>query len=93
VRAHLRDVVANAKRAVLPVGAPPAPSPDQVAQTRALSTLYAWYKDWSETAHALIHRRDYLVLMGLAKRRSRRSAGASRNATGDTAPDQPQATA
>jgi hypothetical protein len=38
---------------------------------QALRDLRAWYKDWAETARAVITRRDHLLLMGLGKRRSR----------------------
>ncbi len=34
-----------------------------------LTQLYRWHQDWSETARALIKRRDYLILLGLAKRK------------------------
>jgi len=44
--------------------------------------LYRWYKEWSTTAHAVIKRRDQLLLLGLAKRK--------RAAKGDaTAPTPP----
>jgi hypothetical protein len=41
-------------------------------RTQALEALRAWYHDWSETARAVIRRRDYLVMLGLVKRRVRR---------------------
>jgi hypothetical protein len=40
------------------------------AQDAALRALSAWYRDWSETARAVIHRRDYLLMLGLSQRKS-----------------------
>jgi hypothetical protein len=69
LRQHLRELVAVAQTARLPTTPEPAePSEDQRQET--LKILRAWYKDWSETAHAMIRRRDHLVLMGLAKRKA-----------------------
>jgi hypothetical protein len=68
VRAHLHAVVKTAQTAKLPV---PADTPPVVADRQnALCDLRAWHKDWAETAHAVIRRRDQLILMGLAKRRT-----------------------
>lgn len=38
----------------------------------ALRALRAWYEEWSEMARAVIKRRDHLILLGLAKRKSPR---------------------
>lgn len=47
------------------------PSAEAVAkQQEALRALHAWYSEWSATARAVITRRDYLIRLGLAKRRS-----------------------
>lgn len=67
-RARLRellDTVLSVKQPVLPEAAPSAEE-----REAALRELRAWYIDWSETARAVIHRRDHLILMGLAHRRS-----------------------
>lgn len=32
--------------------------------------LRAWHEDWSEMAKVAVKRRDYLIRMGLAKRKS-----------------------
>jgi alpha-L-fucosidase len=40
------------------------------AEQKSLEALAAWYKDWSETARAVIRRRDQLILLGLAKRKT-----------------------
>jgi hypothetical protein len=76
LRAHLRSLLTVAQ-SVGPVDAPSAPDASTVTQQQALEALYAWYKDWSETARAVIRRRDHLILMGLAKRRSRKEEEAS----------------
>lgn len=69
VRQHLRELIATAQTA-----APPVFPSDPSVQDRdqALLELRAWYKDWSETARAVIRRKDYLVMLGLSKRRANR---------------------
>jgi hypothetical protein len=85
MRTHLRSLVTVAQ-AAKPVEQSPVPTtPD--TQQQALEPLYAWYRDWSETARALIHRRDHLILMGLAKRRSHKDD----DPTDDPNPEQPVA--
>ncbi|WP_437595173.1 hypothetical protein [Sorangium sp. So ce1000] len=37
----------------------------------ALRALYAWHREWSETARAVIKRRDFLVRLGLAHRKTK----------------------
>jgi len=69
VRAHLHSLLVLAQ-SVGPIDAPPAPDASSEAQQRALEALSVWYKDWSETARAVIRRRDHLILLGLAKRKS-----------------------
>jgi hypothetical protein len=70
-RQHLRGLIAVAQAATLAETAV-IPQPSD-AQQKSLETLAAWHNDWSETARAVIRRRDHLILMGLAKRRSRKS--------------------
>jgi len=43
-------------------------------RNHALHELYLWYKDWSETAHAVIKKRAHLITLGLAKRKPRKSS-------------------
>ena len=69
-REHLRSLVAIAQ-AAKPMDLPADP-PITDTQQKALESLNAWHRDWSETARAVIQRRDHLILMGLAKRRSHR---------------------
>lgn len=40
------------------------------ARLQALVDLRAWYDEWAETARVAIKRRDYLIRLGLANRRS-----------------------
>lgn len=70
VRAHLRDLIQIAQMAKAPV-LPIASTVEE--RDAALLELRAWYRDWSETARAVIQRKDYLVMLGLSERRSRRS--------------------
>ncbi len=65
-RNRLRALVTTAQQAKIPVMAIADPS-IATARDQALRDLYAWYNDWSQTAHAVIRRRDHLLLMGLAK--------------------------
>jgi len=40
------------------------------AYVKALGALRVWYVDWSDMARSVIKRRDYLIRLGLAKRKS-----------------------
>ena len=73
-RKRLREQVTLAQSADLPETRPAAPTEEEQVdeQEQALLKLYAWYEDWSETAHATIRRRDHLIRLGLARRRPRR---------------------
>jgi hypothetical protein len=65
-RQRLRDLVTVAKSA--PALPAVSADPDEV-RLQDLLALYRWYRDWSETARAVITRRDYLIRLGLATRR------------------------
>jgi hypothetical protein len=65
LRARLRAVVQTAQAAKVPV-----PAETVAVREKALRELRAWHKDWAETARAVVRRRDQLILMGLAKRKS-----------------------
>ncbi len=67
-RARLRKLVETAQTLEAPVALPTATTPE--AQMAASLALYAWYKDWSSTAHSVIKKRAHLITLGLAKRRS-----------------------
>ena len=69
-RRRLRNLIAVAE------SAPDLSLPDaeKVAKSEAdtlrnLMALRAWYEEWSSIARVVIKRRDYLIRMGLAKRR------------------------
>jgi hypothetical protein len=70
LRQHLRGLVCIAQ-AASPMDLPADP-PMSDTQQASLGSLYVWYRDWSETARAVIRRRDHLILMGLAKRHARK---------------------
>ncbi len=40
------------------------------ARQQALLALYAWYKDWAETARSVVKKRSHLITLGLAKRKA-----------------------
>lgn len=77
-RKRLRQLVEKAQGAPL-VTAPkqdPKTEKDREKYQEDLRALRAWYVDWSETARAVIHRRDYLIRLGLAKpRRAKKDDG------------------
>lgn len=69
---RLRKLVETAKRGISEAHATaPAEPPKNVAQRRAAkAALYAFFAEWSEIARADIKRRDHLIQLGLAKRKS-----------------------
>lgn len=67
-RDRLHALVAAAQTA--PAPAPQESAVDPAERHRALLKMYAWYKDWSNTAHAVIKKRAHLITLGLAKRRA-----------------------
>jgi hypothetical protein len=74
-RRRLRELVHIAQAAKPPVHVMPAPSAAEHEAT--LRELRAWYNDWAETARAVVRRRDHLLLMGLAQRRSQKDEQAA----------------
>jgi hypothetical protein len=76
-RARLHGLVETAKKADMPEAvehlekaAEGSAQKSKQAQAEALRKLYAWYREWSETARSVIARRDYLIRLGLAKRKA-----------------------
>lgn len=67
-RSHLRDLIRVAQTAEPPVF--PTNGAAAAERDEALVHLRAWFRDWSETARAVIDRRDYLVMLGLSQRKS-----------------------
>ncbi len=66
----LRELVAIAQMAQ-PIETLDVTAKDSESREQALRDLLVWYKDWSETARAVIQRRDYRIIMGLSERRRR----------------------
>ena len=64
---RLRKLIADATS--LP-DRPLAHEPDPETRQETARKLYAWLRDWRETARVLITRRDYQIRMGLAERRA-----------------------
>jgi hypothetical protein len=65
---------------------PPTPeqlAADDEAYVRALGELWVWYDEWSEIARVVVKRRDRLMLLGLAHRKS------SGEDVDDPAPEEP----
>lgn len=77
LRKRLRDLLEVAH------SCPPVVKPADDAITEAdkrtaqLAALRAWFEDWSETARAVIVRRDQRIRIGLAKRKPRGSGKAT----------------
>ena len=68
VRAEMRTLIGTAKTGSLPL------EPIEDPAAKDVVALHAWYNDWSETARTYIKRRDYLIRLGLSKRkRSKKS--------------------
>lgn len=68
---HLRGLIELAQQLA------PAPvvadmSEQSVRMQKAAAAFKVWLDDWRETAAAGITRRDYLILLGLAKRRGKK---------------------
>lgn len=68
VRKHLAQLV---KVALGPTGAAsqPAPTVDPAQRRERLVAVKLWHNEWAATARAVIHKRAYLIRMGLASRR------------------------
>jgi hypothetical protein len=72
-RRRLAGLVRDAKRAA---EALPPDLRDGPEYVETLLALRDWYTEWSEIARLTIKRRDYLIRMGLAERRTGSGAGA-----------------
>lgn len=72
-RRRVRALVDIAKRGAAPAAPDPrvqAEEASAAAHQAALVGLRAWYEEWSEMAKIAIKRRDRLIRLGLAKRKS-----------------------
>ncbi|MFS8068709.1 MAG: hypothetical protein ACMG6S_20305, partial [Byssovorax sp.] len=67
-RDRLQALVAAAQTVDAP--AEPGSAIEPAEKQQALLKMYAWYKDWSNTAHSVIKKRAHLITLGLAKRRA-----------------------
>ena len=74
-RARLEELVATANSAedIDPSVATTA-AQEAEKQRQALAELRTWYEEWAGIAHAVIKRRDHLILLGLAKRKKAKKA-------------------
>lgn len=72
VRLHLRGLVKTVQSSpdIAFDTAPTEQEKSEEEKQNALIALRAWFEDWSDTARSVISRRDYLIRLGLAKRRS-----------------------
>ncbi len=76
-RARLRALVERAEGyTATDLGAERARAARQEAEDVALKELRVWYDDWAEMARALVKRREHLIRLGLAKRKSSKKAAA-----------------
>lgn len=75
---RLEGLIATAQTAaaILPTDDAGAAAADE-KHVGALRALRAWYEEWTEIARSAVKRRDHLILLGLAKRKSpkKREAG------------------
>ena len=64
---------------------------DDTAYEQSLLELRDWYTEWAEVARLVIKRRDHLISLGLAERRSSGTAGTDEDVLDDTPflPDPP----
>jgi hypothetical protein len=75
-RKRLRGLVQIAQKGTSVAVAAPDPKAraKEAERQKALVDLRAWYEEWSEMARAIIKRRDRLIRLGLAKRKSPKKA-------------------
>jgi len=74
-RARLQDLVDVAQGVDVP------PAADTSERRQQLLELFAWLEEWTETAKAVITRRDHLIALGIAKRRPKKKAEAEPQTT------------
>jgi len=70
-RARIRGLLATAQSFDAVPAEPASEAADRdKAQHDALVALRAWYEEWSEVARVVVRRRDYLIVLGLAQRKT-----------------------
>lgn len=70
-RSRLEGLLARARRAAEPSGAEHLALPGEDAQDEAMLALQRWLNDWSTTARAVLRRKDWLIRLGVTRRRRR----------------------
>jgi hypothetical protein len=70
-RARLREVVNVAHASPVPSEAAVNAAKMAVARGQALVDLRRWFDDWSETARAVVTRRDHQIRLGIAHRKKK----------------------
>jgi hypothetical protein len=81
-RTKLRGLVTKAQTSK---EMPQPPTSDVDPRTADMVALRGWYEDWSETARAVVKRRDHLIKLGLARRKTSKKVESRPN--GDMASD------
>jgi hypothetical protein len=85
-RARLRKLIEVGLGAPEPaatdVGDVPAKDTNPAEQRSAKRALWGWLNEWTEIARAVIKRRDWLIQLGLAKRKARKDNDAKTGAGG-----------
>jgi hypothetical protein len=79
-RKRLAELVATARSFRTPEAPKLTVSPEE--HHAALLALYVWLTEWSGIARLKIKRRDHLILLGLAKRRSKKEPAKPDDGTG-----------
>jgi hypothetical protein len=71
-RARLRGLVQIAEKgtSIAPSGVEEVVDDKAAERQKTLTALRAWFEEWSEMARVAVKRRDRLMRLGLAKRRS-----------------------
>lgn len=68
-RERLQDLLRTAQRALEP--SRPRDEPTGRAPDEATLALHQWLNDWSTTARAVLKRKDWLIRLGVSRRRKR----------------------
>lgn len=86
-RARLRELLALVRTGAAPIEAPIVDEESEATRRADYLALWAFFSEWSAIARADIHRRDHLILMGLAKRRGRKGGEGGDDAGNDRGDD------
>lgn len=86
-RARLRELVETATVPESFEAEAPAVESAEGDEPSAEVQLYDWYYEWSETARAVIKRRDHLIRLGLAKRKPAEKKGKGEKKAKESKPE------